>query len=587
MFELVKMWALVEALGVLCLPLTITVFHNLPDRGWVFSKTLGVTLFAFAIWLPLMCFHALPYNQPFLWGVGIIFSGVSVAGFWFTRRTMRKTFRSNLSYIILTEFIFLGTVALLGFLRQFRPDIRSWETFMDEGMIAGIMRSPHLPPNDVWYAGASINYYYYAHFIAATLGKTIGQAPSVVFNTGISIFFGLTALNLFGVTGNIVAWARQARLQPKESKHTIHQSLSSPSRRISPLLQAAPFGLCSLAMGVLFGNLASASQWWIDTKNAVGVYEWFSPSRVIPNTINEFPAFSFLLSDFHAHVLTLAFALLAMGLALNLFLGRDKLGLNVFGQRWRLPFTLVASALIIGQLFVMNGWDYPTYLALALVCLILQQWLAHSSRFSLDLLLDVFTAGAALGALSFFLFAPFYLTFLSPAQGFGLVDAQSRSPLSDEFAIYGLFAFIFASFLFACFFHARPLLGRQAHSKQHTASPPPQTMQQESETLVKVEEQPMVSAPLMAGGPGWRDMRFIGLLVTLMAALLVLLALRNSVTFVVTGGLAAIASILTLYHLKDRSRAFVPLLGAVAFALVAFCEVIYLKDVFSGDHFFG
>lgn len=146
MFELVKMWALVEALGVLCLPLTITVFHNLPDRGWVFSKTLGVTLFAFAIWLPLMCFHALPYNQPFLWGVGIIFSGVSVAGFWFTRRTMRKTFRSNLSYIILTEFIFLGTVALLGFLRQFRPDIRSWETFMDEGMIAGIMRSPHLPP---------------------------------------------------------------------------------------------------------------------------------------------------------------------------------------------------------------------------------------------------------------------------------------------------------------------------------------------------------------------------------------------------------------------------------------------------------
>ncbi len=66
MFELVKMWALVEVLGLLCLPLTITVFHNLPDRGWAFSKTLGITVFTFAVWLPLMCFHSFPYSQAFV-----------------------------------------------------------------------------------------------------------------------------------------------------------------------------------------------------------------------------------------------------------------------------------------------------------------------------------------------------------------------------------------------------------------------------------------------------------------------------------------------------------------------------------------
>ncbi len=658
MFELVKMWALVEALGLLCLPLTITVFHNLPDRGWAFSKALGVTLFAFAIWLPLMYFHELPYSQPFIWGVGIIFIGGSLAGFWLTRRSMRNAFRGKFSYMILTEFVFLGMVALLGFLRQFRPDIRSWETFMDEGIIAGIMRSPHLPPNDVWYSGFSINYYYYAHFIAATLGKTIGQSPSVVFNTGISIFFGLTAVNLFGVSSNIVAWTKQVRLQLKESKTTNQprSSLQPLSRRISPLLGAAPFGLCSLAMGVLLGNLASANQWWTDTQNAVGVYEWFSPSRVIPNTINEFPAFSFLLSDFHAHVLTLAFTLLAIGIAFNLFIGHGRLGLNVFGQGWRLPFALVISALIIGQLFVMNGWDYPTYLALALVCLILQQWLAHGSRFSMDLILDIFTASAALGALSFLLFVPFYLNFISPAQGLGLVASQSRSTLSDEISIYGLFAFIFVSFLFTCFFHTRPLAIRQAAPKRPASSSTLQSMQQESGMSAKFEAQPTLahssslqtlstptmisqtgqeemgrsslptrveqgyedektspinandpaqplfeeprplepveeentkaSAPLNTSDIGWLDMRFIGLLVTLVVALLVLLVLKNSATFVVTGGLAAIASILTLYHLKDRSRSFLLLLGAVSFALVAFCEVVYLKDVFSGGQFF-
>ena len=72
MFELLKMWALVEILGLLCLPLTVTVFHNLPDRGWAFSKALGIAVFSFAVWLPLMYFHTLPYSQPFLLGVALV-----------------------------------------------------------------------------------------------------------------------------------------------------------------------------------------------------------------------------------------------------------------------------------------------------------------------------------------------------------------------------------------------------------------------------------------------------------------------------------------------------------------------------------
>jgi len=62
---------------------------------------------------------------------------------------------------------------------------------MDEGFIAAIMRSPNLPPNDMWFAGYSINYYYYAHYTIAMLAKLLGQSPSIAFNTGICIIFGL------------------------------------------------------------------------------------------------------------------------------------------------------------------------------------------------------------------------------------------------------------------------------------------------------------------------------------------------------------------------------------------------------------
>ena len=91
--------------------------------------------------------------------------------------------------------------------------------------------------------------------------------------------------------------------------------------------------------------------------------------------------------------------------AFNLFLeyggdGKGR-GLRVFGSGWRLPFNLGVTALILGGLFTMNGWDFPTYLTLATICIGFQQWMAYQSRFRFDLVLDVFTVVAALTALSF------------------------------------------------------------------------------------------------------------------------------------------------------------------------------------------
>ena len=219
------MWALVEILGLCLLPLTVTVFHNLPDRGWAFGKTIGFALFAFCTWFPLMCLQWLPYSRLFLLGVMCILLACGLLGFWRTYRDISKVLRQNVTYILVTEFIFLGMVFLLGFLRAFRPDIRGWEMFMDEGFIAAIMRSPHMPPNDMWFAGYSINYYYYAHYAIATFAKLLGQSPSIAFNTGISLYFGLAAVNLFGVTSNIVAWARHQRIQQAQSS-----SLSESSK---------------------------------------------------------------------------------------------------------------------------------------------------------------------------------------------------------------------------------------------------------------------------------------------------------------------------------------------------------------------
>ncbi len=549
MIQLLQMWVLVEALGLMCLPLTFTVFHNLPDRGWAFSKAIGVAVLAFAVWLPLMCLQILPYSQLFISGVLLIMLALNIIGFLRVQQEIIKQLRVNIGYILATEVVFLGMVFLLGWIRSYGPDIRSFEMFMDEGFIAAIMRSPHLPPNDMWFSGYSINYYYYAHFTAATLGKLLGQAPSIVFNTGICIFFGLTAVNLFGVTCNIVAWARYRR-----NRIHHHESADEPTSTVYPsLLPAAPYGLLTMLMGLVLGNLA-ATQQWFQLHGDLSQYDWFAPSRVIDKTINEFPAFSFLLSCFHAHVLTLAFTIVGIALAFNLFLERDGKGLHAFGHGWRLPLTLGMTALMIGGLFVMNGWDYPTYMGLTLVCLALQQWLAYKSTFRLELALDIFTAGAALVALSFILYAPFYLTFISPSQGLGFVGPNDRTPLNDELLIYGLFAFMFITLLAVTVLKG-PLSG----------SP-----DDEDDAIQPARRGPSATLLSIWG--------------IALAGLLALIILRNSDTFVAAGIICGLGVVLLLNRLQDRSLAFTLLLGSLAFALIAGCEVLFLKDVFADSY---
>src|SRR5690349_5695396 len=98
MLELFVLWALVEVLGLCCLPLTLTVFHNLPDRGWAFSKTLGLAVFAFAVWLPLMVIPTLPFSRPFIAGVAFLLLALSVLGFVRSYQDILDLVRRQRSY---------------------------------------------------------------------------------------------------------------------------------------------------------------------------------------------------------------------------------------------------------------------------------------------------------------------------------------------------------------------------------------------------------------------------------------------------------------------------------------------------------
>ncbi len=115
MIEMFQMWALIEVLGLLLLPLTVTVFHNLPDRGWAFSKTLGLAVFSFGVWFPLMCLPTLPYSQPFILAIAILFSALCLVGLWRMRATLLKFVR-----LLICRPMICGSLAILSIITTMR-----------------------------------------------------------------------------------------------------------------------------------------------------------------------------------------------------------------------------------------------------------------------------------------------------------------------------------------------------------------------------------------------------------------------------------------------------------------------------------
>ncbi len=102
----------------------------------------------------------------------------------------------------------------------------------------------------------------------------------------------------------------------------------------------------------------------------IGRGEWYwNPSRVIPpgpgNEITEFPFFTFLFSDLHAHMIAFSMALFVIAWALAT-VGRAALRCC----RWW------SGALVIGALYPTNLSDIYTYLPLGLTAVAYAIWRA-------------------------------------------------------------------------------------------------------------------------------------------------------------------------------------------------------------------
>jgi len=477
-------WLLtVEVAAFALAPLAFTLFAGLPDRGYLLTKPLGIFALAYLAYAPA-AFANVDYTRGEIAAALGVMVAVGAATAYLWRASLLEWIRQRWRFILFAEAFFIGVFVLTYWIRIQNPDLwhpaRGGEKPMDLAYLTAVIKTTDLTQGaiDPWNAGGYLNYYYYGQFIAATVTKLTGIVPEVAYNLIVPMFWAVAAAATFSVTYNLAeATRRLMRRRPG----------GLPIGATGPIL-AGLLGVFLVlfsgnlkAVGVLESNLSRLSPWESSVpvfggilaivggfkeiifgdasfRQVVYSYDWWDPSRALDvqaqgevTPITEFPFWTFLFADLHAHLMAIPFSMTAVGVGLAAVLNFTRLNDAAAGARSLLRRREVASwvmvvliALIVGALRWINSWDYPPFLLMGAAALIIGER-ARDGRFMLRTLCVGALKAAVMAVLSYLFFAPFAKNYDMFYSGFS--QSQQTTALSDYFSHFGVLLLLMSGFL--------------------------------------------------------------------------------------------------------------------------------------------
>jgi YYY domain-containing protein len=416
---LIVWWLTLEVLGLLVFPIVALLFRNFRDRGLAFAKTIGLLLLGYLIWLPASL-RVLPYTRTTTLAIftliGLLGLGVGVA----TRRDLLAFVRQRWMLLLSTEIVFTAAFLFFVLIRAADPDLwhiwRGGEKPMELAFLNGILRSRYFPPLDPWFSGGYINYYYYGQYLISVLIRLTAITPTTAFNLAIPTLFALLLTGGFSIVSNLARrwWA----------------------------------GLLGGFFVAMLGNLDGLHQVLNSLHATTPVsFDFWASSRVIPYTINEFPYWSFLYADLHAHVIDLPIEILALGMAAAILGGRKDERASPGLSLGR----VLLLGLAIGAMACINTWDVPTYAVVILIALVLREYRARRGwMLSYGAIKRIVAQMVGIAASAYLFYLPFYINFQTFVGGVGTIKQPDK--LSDYTTLFGIWLFIAASFFFVEFY---------------------------------------------------------------------------------------------------------------------------------------
>jgi len=433
-------WFILLALGIIFLPLTGRLFRHFFDRGYLFSKTMAVLTLSYLVWLGAHT-KIFPFTQMTILAVTILAAIIIIIVVKKNSLQEMKKIKEKWPIFLLEEGLFLMALLFWSYIRSLQPDIQGLEKFMDFGFQNSVLQSQYFPPVDMWFAGHSINYYYYGHYIAAFLTKLSGLKSSITYNLMIATLFAFTFTFTFSLSANLLylVFEKMARKKMK-------------TFLIAGLLSALIACFASNFHTPLYA-LKNDNYWYPDATRYIG----YNPD-IADKTIHEFPAYSFIVADLHGHVSDIPSVLLFMALVLILLRQMKDINWrkNIFKSMKPIMSLLLILGWLLGIIYMTNAWDLPIYLLLLGIVFLAtnaQKILTREINWSLKTVFQKLFHLITVTALPLLIVIfsalivslPFSLNFSQIASGIKLV--RTHTPLYQLAVLWGGFGFFILAFL--------------------------------------------------------------------------------------------------------------------------------------------
>jgi len=334
-------WFYIFLIGLIFFPITTRFFSQFKDLGYPFSKVIAIAILTYIVFI-LGSLHLLVFNRMVL----LLLLLIATTGliFIYSKRKISIPSKNVLFLWVFEEILFFLSLWFWSYIKAFQPDIHGLEKFMDFGFMNSILRSTYFPPTDMWFTPLSINYYYFGHMASAFLIKLSAVPTFIAYNLLLSTIFAFTVTLAFSLV------------------YTITFTVLKKTR--TSMLT----GLLAAIVTTLGGNLHTIYTLFnsYDGEHPVPLWKlglnlekfpnnyWYpNATRFIPFTIHEFPAYSFVVSDLHGHVLDIPFVFLTLALIYSLFLQK------------RISYITVSFiSFLLAVMYMTNAWDGIIYFGL-------------------------------------------------------------------------------------------------------------------------------------------------------------------------------------------------------------------------------
>lgn len=352
---LVARWAVALALlTALGAPVAATVFARFPRRGAAFALPTALAVLATVVFLVGQVTFG---RHTVVLGVFLV-GGLSLVAYRAGEAPDWRAVAGSYGVFLLGFCLFVVYASENAAITP-----RAGEQFLHYGLTNALVHAESLPPEDFWFAGEPLRYYYGTQLQVAMLSMLTGTELRYGYYLALATFYGVLFVGAYGLAGAVVA-VRGRSYHLGGALGAAFVALAGTSvtflrlafgwlpDRVRADHGEPVFRGLTVERGMSFDE-AVASQGGVDG------WLWFYERYVAEAALHEFPLYAFVKADLHGHTLSTGYVVLAAAVAFSYYLTPAE------RRRRRLAVLYGGLGLVAGVFGFMNTWALPTAVGLA------------------------------------------------------------------------------------------------------------------------------------------------------------------------------------------------------------------------------